>query len=180
MRKFFLIVIFFVLCSTVYSQSESDSISRDTVKNESDCYNNFFLGIWIATSGDYTYEIELKERVVLYEMVNKYVISILGSIKKMQGNKVIYYRKIRDTNVMVSDIAPLTGSAYSSKLLSLFYEEPGENKELGKVEFVLSDDRQTATWTLRGTVDLKINIEYDRFEIPYKMTFKRKQPEKKK
>lgn len=174
MRKIFLIVMFFVLCSTVYSQSMSDSMSQDTIKRKSDYFNDIFLGTWVATSGDYTYEIELKKRVVLYEIVNKYVISILGSIKKMQGNKVIYYREIRDTNVMASDIAPLTGSAYSSKLLSLFYDEPGENKELGKVEFVLSDDRQTATWTLRGTVDLKINCNYDPFEIPLKMTFKRK------
>ena len=61
-------------------------------------------------------------------------------------------------------------------MLSLFYEEPGENKELGKVEFTLSDDKQTATWVLRGTVDLKIiNIQkYERFEIPYEMIFKRK------
>ena len=97
----------------------------------------------------------------------------------MQGNKVIYYRKIRDTDVMVSGIAPLFGALRSSKLLSLLYRELGENKERGEVEFVLSDDRQTATWTLRGTADLKVNCNYDPFEIPLKMTFKRKQPEKK-
>ena len=179
MKKIFLIVMIFVLCSTVYSQSMSDSISRDTIKNEADRYNNFFLGTWVATSGAYTYEIEIKERVVFYEMINKYSVKILGSIKKMQGNKMIYYREIHDTDVMKSDIAPLFGSTWSSKLLSLFYEEPGENKELGKVEFVLSDDRQTATWTLRGTADLKVNCNYDPFEIPLKMTFKRKQSEKK-
>ena len=179
MKKIFLIVMFFVLCNTVYSQSMSDSISRDTVKNESNCYNKFFLGTWVATSGDYTYEVEIKERVVFYEIPNKYAICILGSIKKMQGNKMIYYREIRDTNVMVGGIAPLLGALESSKLLSLFYKELGKNKELGEVEFVLSDDRQTATWTLRGTADLKVNCNYDPFEIPLKMTFKRKQPEKK-
>ena len=170
-----MIVMFLVLCSAVYSQSESDSISRDTIKSESDRYNKFFLGTWVATSGDYTYEIELKERVVFYEIINKYIVKILGSIKKMQGNKVIYYREIRDTDVMKGDIAPLFGALQSSKLLSLFYEEPGENKELGEVEFVLSDDRQIATWTLRGTVDLKVNCKYDPFEIPLKMTFRWKQ-----
>ena len=178
MRKFFLIVMFFVSCNTVYSQS-IDSVSQDTIKDELERYNAIFLGSWVATSGDYTYEIELKERVVFYEMINKYGTIIFGSIKKMQGNKIIYYRKIYDTNVIDYSVVPLLGSVHSSTLLSLFYKELGENKELGKVEFVLSDDRQTATWTLRGTADLKVNCNYDPFEIPLKMTFKRKQPEKK-
>ena len=103
---------------------------------------------------------------------------ILGSIKKMRGKQVICCREIRDTNVVSSDLAPLTGSPLSSKVLSLFYEEPGENKELGKVEFTLRDDKQTATWKLRGMADLKLK-KYERFEIPYEMIFKRKRDHKK-
>ena len=87
MRKIFLIVMFFVLCNTVYSQSMSDSMSQDTVKREADRYNASFLGIWVATSGDYTYEIEIKERVVFYEIANKYAICILGSIKKCKATR---------------------------------------------------------------------------------------------
>ena len=42
MRKIFLIVMFFVLCSAVYSQSMSDSMSQDTIKRKSDCFNDIF------------------------------------------------------------------------------------------------------------------------------------------
>ena len=182
MRTFFLIMLCYVSCGTVYSQNiASDSISQDTIKNDTDCYNDNFLGTWVATYGGDIYELRFEKRVLFLGIVNKYSIRIIGSIKKMHGNKVLYYGRMSDTKVLSSGAFPLFGLPKSSNVLSLFYKESGENKELGKVEFTLSDDKQTATWELRGTAELKIiNIQkYERFEIPYEMIFKRKRDHKK-
>lgn len=182
MKLIFLLMILSGYCNTVYSRSETnDLILRDTITDGLDLYSDVFLGIWTTVDSNEIYEIEFEKRMVYFKQIDKYSLMILGSIKKMRGKQVICCREIRDTNVVSSDLAPLTGSPLSSKVLSLFYEEPGENKELGKVEFTLSDDKQTATWVLRGTVDLKIiNIQkYERFEIPYEMTFKRKRDHEK-
>ena len=163
----------FVSCSTVYSQDSSlDFLLQDTVKHDADRYIDNFLGTWMTIDRDDVYEVTFVKRVLYYDMINKYSIAVLGSIKKMRDNKIVYYREIRDTNVITNGAFPLFGGAISSNVLSVFYREPGENKELGKVEFTLSHDKQTATWVLKPSPGLKLK-KFDRFEIPYEMTFKR-------
>ena len=182
MKLIFLLMIFLMINETAYSGIKIDSLAlKDTVINEFDRYNDNFLGTWIAVHEEEIYELRLEKRMIYYVQIDTYTMMILGSIKKICNGKVIYDRKIPDTNVRKDTHFPLCGSPWSSKTLSMIYEEPGENKELGKVEFTLSDDKQTATWVLRGTVDLKIiNIQkYERFEIPYEMTFKRKRDHEK-
>ena len=176
MKTILIIAMLFISCSTVYSQDSSlDFLLQDTVKHDVDRYIDDFLGTWMAIDGNDVYEVTLEKRVMYYDVVNKYAVRILGSIKKVQGNEIIYYRIVRNTNVMSDSISPLFGGPISSNSLSMFYIEPGENKELGKVTFTMSEDGQTGTWVLRGTVHLKIiNLQkYERFEIPYEMTFKR-------
>ena len=180
MKTILIIVMLFISCSTVYSQDSSlDILLQDTVKHDVDRYIDNFLGSWMAIDGDDVYEVTFEKRIIYYRQIQKYTMEILGSIKKMRDNKVVYYREIRDTNVMISMAFPLSGKPMSSNVLSLSYREPGENKELGEVTFTMSEDGQTATWVLKGTVHLKIiNLQkYERFEIPYKMTFKRKKEE---
>ena len=180
MKTILIIVMLFISCSTVYSQDSSlDFLLQDTVKHDVDRYIDNFLGSWMAIDGDDVYEVTFVKRVLYHDMINKYSIAVLGSIKKMRDNKIVYYREIRETNVITNGAFPLFGGPISSNSLSMFYIEPGENKELGKVTFTMSEDGQTGTWVLRGTVHLKIiNLQkYERFEIPYKMTFKRKKEE---
>ncbi|GEM_PF-6616677 len=177
--KTILSVMFFLISSNiVYSQEETDTfLLQDTVTNELEHYNNDFLGTWIATYGDEVYEITFEQRVLYYQIIDKYTMMIIGSIKKKRDGKVVYNRRVSDTNVRENSDFPLCGSVISLNVLSLRYEEPGENKELGDLKFTLSDDKQTATWVLKPSPGLKLK-KFDRFEIPYNMTFKRKKDKK--
>ena len=177
--KTILSVMFFLLSSNiVYSQKEVEAfLLQDTVKKELDRYNNDFLGTWIATSGDDVYEITFEQRMLYYQMIDKHTMMIIGSIKKKRDGKVVYNRRVSNEYVQGKNDFPLCGSVMSLNVLVLRYSEPGENKELGELKFILSADKQTATWVLKPSPGLKLK-KFDRFEIPYNMTFKRKKDKK--
>ena len=177
--KTILSVMFFLMSSiVVYSQEEIDTLLlQDTVRNELERYNEDFLGTWVAIQGNEIYEITFEQRMLYYRVVDKHMMMIIGSIKKKRDGKVVYNRRVSNTSVRENSDFPLCGSVISLNVLSLRYKEPGENKELGDLKFTLSDDKQTATWVLKPSPGLKLK-KFDRFEIPYKMTFKRKKDKK--
>lgn len=176
--KIILSVMFFLISSNmVYSQEVDTFLLQDTIASELDRYNNDFLGTWVATCDDEIYEVTFEQRVLYYQIIDKYTMMIIGSIKKKCDGKVVYNRRVSDTNVRENSDFPLCGSVIALNVLSLRYNELGENKELGDLKFTLSDDKQTATWVLKPSPGLKLK-KFDRFEIPYNMTFKRKKDKK--
>jgi hypothetical protein len=134
-----------------------------------------FIGTWIGTVGDKSYEFELQKRTVYIDKKNVegYLELILGSIKYLEKGKVVKVIPVEEFS------APLIGGyEYSvgktnSDTTAIFNYSDKEKGLMGRMYFTLEpNDKNIVKWKL-GPAEWS-SEEQKNFDLPREMVLKRK------
>jgi hypothetical protein len=146
--------------------------SQDTIKI--DYYPASFIGTWIGTVGDKSYEFELQRQIVSADAKHNdgYIELVLGSIKYLEKGKAVRVIPVEKFH------APLIGRKYSagktnSDTTAIFSYSDREKGLRGNVYLTLeSHDKNTVKWKL-GPGEWSSEKEKN-FDLPREMVLKRK------
>jgi hypothetical protein len=168
MKRVIIILIMLNISTILFSQETTYKLDYDPAS---------FIGTWIGTVGDKSYEFELQKRTVYVEKENASIELVLGSIKYLEKGKVV--RVIPVKEFPAEDFpAPLMGRKYSadktnSDTTAIFSYKDIEKGLRGTMYFTIEqDDKNTVKWKL-GPGEWSSEEEKN-FDLPREMVLKRK------
>ncbi len=159
MKKIIITLIMLSISTVFYAQ---EKLKQPDPKN--------FLGVWVGSVGDLSYEFEFQEYKHYSKKDNLYVSLIHGSIKYIEKGKGKRVIPINTNN------NPLHGFADSEVTARLLYEDM-EKKLKGQVKLTIdTSDKKTMKWELgpREGVFAHASPSELEYDLPKTMTLKRK------
>ena len=145
------------------------SVSSDTLKLK---YNSIdFIGTWVSkVATNDTVEITLVKKVMYAKKMNQYFEAIVGSVKRIKNGHIVFYREIKENNIVEESGIPLVGGAYRPDELIFTYWE-GEQSNNNGLAYLTRKDSNNAIWILKSTREKQ---GLDKFQIPGLLNFTRK------
>jgi hypothetical protein len=139
--------------------------SQETLKMDYDPIQ--FIGTWVGTSGDKSYEFDLQKHMLQEGTIS--IELILGSIKYREKGKVV--REIPISNFE----SPLVGrTQYSDTIVILHYKDK-EKGIKGLMNLTINtSDKNIVKWKLYE-VPFSAKEEESNFDLPLEMILKRKE-----
>ncbi|MDH6341308.1 hypothetical protein M2134_000160 [Parabacteroides sp. PM6-13] len=131
-----------------------------------------FEGEWVATVGEYSYELTIVKKMVYMELFKVDVESLMGSMIWKKNGHVIRSTEIDGVKALLVD------KGLPSVKEARFSFKDSEKEIAGNVDFIIdADNANLARWTL--IIDRQVNMilgwKTVEFDIPKELTFEKVQ-----